>query len=234
MALLTDDLSVWEIGFRWAGYDPDNLYLRIPLAVRDNFRTLIHEIHHAHLDCDTLNMHKYHGDDPEEAKFYIRYWLNAVEDCSNGKRYDKTLLKWAGINRQDLQEWCERHKVPLPSFWFPPGWGVEYEWPDDTPEEEIQQSPGESVEERKTRIDQRHRTKMACQQIALYFWAKNPKSTIKEISGKHEIMELAGGKEYEIVTIEEWLGEVDPRDSSKKRGPKRKNNSGPGNSDQSQ
>jgi hypothetical protein len=36
------------------------------------------------------------------------------------------------------------------------------------------------------------------------------------------------------MTIEDWLGEVDPRDPSKKRGRKRKNNSGLGDLDNSQ
>lgn len=234
MALLNDDLSVWDIAFRWAGYDPDKLWIRIPLLVRDNFRTLIHEIHHGHLDCWSLDMCKYHGNDPDEAKFHIRYWLDAIADCNNGKRYDRPLLKWATIERQSLQEWCERHKVPLPEFWFSPGWGIEYEWPDDTSEEEKKLQPDESAEKQKTRIDMRHRIKMACQQIAFSMWANNQQLTNKEIAISSEVQKLGGGSEYELETVQGWLSEVDPRDSSKKRGKKRKNNSGSVNSDPSQ
>jgi hypothetical protein len=234
MTILADYLSVWDIGFRWAGYDPDKLHIRIPLAVRDNFRTLINEIHHCRLECESLFTVKYHGDDPEEAKFYIRYWLDSVEDCSSGRRYDRQLLRWAGIDRQNLQEWCERHKVPLPEFWFPPGWGIEYEWPDDTPAELIEPQPSESVEEKKTRIDNRHRCQMACQQIALHLWSKNPKLTNKEIAIEKEVQELGGGNGYELETVQEWIAKVDPRDPAKKRGRKRKNNPGSGNPDDSQ
>ena len=230
MTILAEYLSVWEIGFRWAGYDPDKFHIRIPLAVRDNFRTLIIEIHHSRLECDSLITDKYQGDDPEEAKFYIRYWLDSVVDCSYGRRYDRKLMRWAGVGRQDLQEWCERHKVPLPEFWFPPGWGIEYEWPDDTPAGIVQPQPGESVEEKKTRIDKRHRCEMACQQIALYLWSKNPKLTNKEIAIANEVQELGAGNGYELETVQDWIAKVDPRDPSMKRGRKRKNNSGSVNS----
>jgi hypothetical protein len=175
-------------------------------------------------------MSKYQGNDPDEAKLHIRYWLDAIEDCSRGKRYDKTLMKWAIIERQSLQLWCERHKIPLPEFWFPPGWGIDYEWPDDTPEEIKTLIPGESSEEQKVRIDERHRTQMACQQIGLKLWAKNPQLTNKEISLSDEVQQLGGGSEYEPETVHGWLSEVDPRSPSKKRGRKRKNNSGSGNS----
>ncbi len=43
MPLLNDDLSVWEIGFRWAGYDPDRWWWRIPLPVPDLH---IHDLRH--------------------------------------------------------------------------------------------------------------------------------------------------------------------------------------------
>lgn len=84
MPLLSDELSVLEIGFRWAGYDPDKLWPRIPLPIRDNFRNLITEIHEERLECWSLGMEKYSGDDPEEAKLHIRYWLEAVENCRHG------------------------------------------------------------------------------------------------------------------------------------------------------
>lgn len=243
MTILADYLSVWDIGFRWAGHDPDKFWFRIPLPVRDNFRTLINEIHHGHLECESLLANKYRGDDPEEAKFYIRYWLDSVLDCSHGRKYDRELLRWAGIDRQELQEWCERHKVPLPEFWFPPGWGIEYEWPDytsldepsedmDEPSEEVvQQQSNESVIEKSARIDRRHRCEMACQQIAIHFWSANIQLTNKEISLSREVQELAGGNQYELETVIEWISKVDPREPSKKRGRKRKNNSSSDNSD---
>ena len=54
MALLNNELSVWEIGFRWAGKDPDWPWIRIPLQLRDNFRTLIDAILNNHLERVTI------------------------------------------------------------------------------------------------------------------------------------------------------------------------------------
>lgn len=234
MALLNDQLSVWEIAFRWAGYEPKKFQLRIPLLVRDNFRILIHEIHYGHLDCLTLNMQKYFGDDSLEAKLYIRHWMDSVDSCTEGSHYDKEFLKWAIIDRQSMQEWCERHKVPLPEFWFPTGWGVDYKWPDDEPDDEIENQSGESAETKELRIDKRHRIKMACQQIGLTLWAKDQNLTIKEVATSKEVQQLGGGSEYELETVQGWISDVDTRSPNKKRGRKRKNNSGSDNADATQ
>ncbi len=238
MALLHDDLSLWEIGFRWTGRDPDALWLRIPLEVRDHFRTLMDSILHSRLDCFTLVLEKWDPEngDPELKEFHIRYHLNAVEDCAAGTRFDRKLLKWARIERWALAQWCERQGVPLPEFWFPPGWKLDYEWPGEEVEDD-QVSPGdtagatgaESSEDRRQRIDARHRVQMACQQMALRIWAKEPTRTIKELANRKEILNLIGEPQYEQETIEGWLGEVDPRNPARKRGRKRKINSGSGN-----
>lgn len=233
MTLLIDQLTVWELGFRWAGYDPDKFYFRLPLPVRDNFRLLIDQIAAAHLQCDTLSMQKYLGKDREESRYYIRYWLPLIEDCIVGRHYSKELLKFASIDRGDFQNWCARHKAPLPEFWFPVGWGIDYEWPDDTPEDQKNAIEGESLKESKVRLDDRHRIEMACKQIALVLWKKEPLKNIKDIANSNEIQKLGGGENYEFETVLEWLGKVDPRDPSKKRGPKRKNNTGLGNSESS-
>lgn len=230
MALLIDQLTVWEIGFRWAGYDPDKFYYRIPLPVRDNFRLILNQIRTAHLQCITLLMDKYVGDDPETAQFYIRYWMDPIDECIAGRMYSPELLKFALIHRSDFQEWCARHKVPLPEFWFPTGWGIDYEWPDDEEDDEV--LLGESIKQHKVRIDDRHRIEMACKQIALSLWEKDPLKNIKDIANSNEVQKLGGGENYELETVLEWLGKIDPRDPSKKRGPKRKNNTGSENPDQ--
>jgi len=234
MPVLTDELSVWEISFRWAGHDPDCIWLRFPLPVRDNFRMLMDAILNGQLDCDTLSLTKWRrGVDEEFTKpFFIRTHLDAVEDCIRGHGYDRKLLKWARIERWAMQQWCERRGVPLPEFWFPHGWKLEYEWPDDGPAEEAPSNAGgpagdESTEERKQRTDKHHRAKMACQQIALAIWAKEPKLTIKEVAYRKEVQELGGGSDYEPETLHQWISAVDTRDPSKKRGRKRKNNSPP-------
>lgn len=131
MSLLNDDLSVWEIGFRWAGYDPDQFRFHLPLLVRDNFRLLTDAILCDHLYCLTLSSEKYQGDDPFEAQLHIRYWLDDVYACIEGQGYSKKMLKWGRIERPAFQRWCERRNIPLPDFWFPQGWALEYQWEED-------------------------------------------------------------------------------------------------------
>ncbi len=237
MALLHDELSVWEIAFRWAGRDPDRVWLRFPLQVRDNFRMLMDAILNGHLDCSTLSLRKWNPDtdDKELQQFFIRYHLDAVENCVWGRRFDRKLLRWARIERWAMQQWCERRGVPIPEFWFPPGWKLEYEWPDDDPTEAPPSNSSgpagkESTEERKQRVDKNHRIRMACQQIALAIWAKEPNLTIKEVAHRREVQELGGGSEREPETLYQWISAVDTRDPSKKRGVKRKSNSPPDDS----
>lgn len=128
MTLLNDDLSVWEIGFRWAGRNPDSWWPGIPLAVGDNFRTLMDAILNGHLFCFTISLEK-RGDDLESPPlFYIRDDLDAVYECINGVRFKRKLLKWARVERWAFMDWCEGHGIPLPEFWFPPGWKLGYQW----------------------------------------------------------------------------------------------------------
>jgi hypothetical protein len=129
MALINDYLTLWEIGFRWADRDPDGLRFFIPLPVRDNFRTLMSAIIEGHLYCSTLGLEKYGGAAREEAKHYIRYWLDEVNACIWSQRFNRALLKWATIDRWAFQAWCTGQGIPLPEFWFPPGWKIDYEWP---------------------------------------------------------------------------------------------------------
>ena len=67
---------------------------------------------------------------------------------------------------------------------------------------------------------------MSCKQIALVLWHQDSAKNIKDIANTKEVQKFGGGENYEFGTVLDWLGQVDPRDPSKKRGPKRKNNSG--------
>jgi hypothetical protein len=128
MALLSDDLSVWAIGFRWAGLDPDRLWFRIPLPVRDHFRNLMDAILKAELSCVTISLEK----NPKiEPMFSVYHYLDDIEDCRHGLRFNRKLLRWALIERADLMLWCERRGMELPQFWFPAGSKLEYELPED-------------------------------------------------------------------------------------------------------
>ena len=228
MPLLSDELSVREIAFRWAGHDPARFWIRTPLPVKDHFRNLMSAILRGRLDCSTLSLEKWN---PTEAnnppEFFIRHYIDEVYDCISGRRFDRILLDWATVHRWAMQQWCERQGIPLPEFWFPPGWKIEQDLPYFDEDEAIPANPTEAVVERKQRIDKRHRAEMASQQVASVIWAREPDLTIKEVACRKEVQELAGGDGYELETVQQWIRDFDPRDSKMKRGRKRKNNSPP-------
>lgn len=169
MAILIETLSVWEIGFRWANLDPQHPRIWIPLLVRDHFRLMMDAILNGHLDCETLSLSKWREEDGEDMRpFFIRHHLNKVEACIAGARHDRKLLKWAGIDRWAFQTWCERQGIPLPEFWFPPGWKLSFEWPRDEDDGTGEVPVSEDASGRSERPDQRRR--IACQQIAVVLW----------------------------------------------------------------
>src|SRR5450755_1375303 len=130
MALLNEQLSLWEISFRWAGLDADRLWLRVPLNVRDNVRTLVDAILRMHLSCMTLSIEKWTPESDAPPEFFIRHHLDDVYACIAGKAIPRKLLRFALVDRWDMYLWCGRQGVPLPEFWFPPGWKLAYEWPE--------------------------------------------------------------------------------------------------------
>lgn len=130
MPLITEELPVWDIGLRWAGHDPDRLWLRLPLAAKDNFRLLMEAILSGEIICNTLTLAKLPPDSKADSRFYIRTYIDEVYACIHGRRYDRKLLKWATLERMDFHQWCERRGITPPEFWFPPGWKLVY---DDDP-----------------------------------------------------------------------------------------------------
>ena len=130
MPLISESLSVWDIAHRWAGYDPSEFRLRLPMLVKDYSRLLFNEILEGHLFCETLLQAKRPSDSKADPKHYIRSHLDDVYLCVWGKKYKRKLLKWASISRYDFEEWCGRYSIPLPDFWFPAGWNRNFDWPE--------------------------------------------------------------------------------------------------------
>lgn len=240
MPLLNDHLSVWEISFRWAGLDPDRYWLRLPLPVRDNARMLLDAILNAHLFCLTLSLDKQKPDSDEEPSFFIRHHLDDINSCIQGQDYPRKLLKWALVDRWDMLTWCERQGIPLPEFWFPPGWKLSYEWPEETDTAQ-DTTPESGTSEHTDAVSQPHQQddqaaergndakllpiqqqRITCQFVAAQIWQREDKLTIKEMAGRPEIQDMCGGSERDFDVLVRWLGEVDPRDPSQKRGRKRK------------
>ena len=130
MPLTSDSLSTWEIAFRWTGRNPRSLWLRIPLDVQDHFRNLMDAVLSAELLCESIELEKREFQ-PDEKEFSIYFWLDDIHDCIYGRHFNRKLLRHASIDRYDFKLWCERRNIPLPEFWFPAGWNLEYELPED-------------------------------------------------------------------------------------------------------
>lgn len=129
MPLLADSLSVWDISFRLAGHDPRKFWLRIPLEVEDHFRNFMEAILKGDLGCENIELEKRHFE-PDEKEFSVYYWIDDIYACMFGRKCNRKLLRWAHVERFDLMLWCERMNAPLPEFWFPHGWNLQYELPE--------------------------------------------------------------------------------------------------------
>lgn len=129
MPLLANGLSVWDISFRLAGHEPRKFWFRVPLEVEDHFRNFMDAILNGDLACMNITLEKRHFD-PDEKQHSIYYWIDDIYACIQGRHYNRKLFRWAHIERFDFMLWCERMNVPLPEFWFPPGWKLQYELPE--------------------------------------------------------------------------------------------------------
>ncbi len=127
MPLITEELSVWDIGLRWAGHDPDRIWLRLPLEAKDNFRLLMHAILSGEIISNSLTLAKLPHESKADPHYYIRTYIDEVYECIHGRRYDRKLLKWAALDRMDFHQWCDRRGITPPEFWFPPGWKLKYD-----------------------------------------------------------------------------------------------------------
>jgi len=77
MPILNDDLTLWEVAFRWNNLDPDDLKykLSIPLAVKDSFRLMVDGILHVQL-ASSLEMDKWHEGSNLPPEYFIRFYID--------------------------------------------------------------------------------------------------------------------------------------------------------------
>lgn len=221
MPLLAQTLSVWEIAHRWGGMDPDLWRFRLPLQVRDHARVLFEAILNSEIECSTLQMNKWRQENGEDEKpYFIRYHLECIHDLIAGKRYDRKLMKWAVLDRYEVHQWCERHQVPLPEFWFPSGWGLSYDWKAD---DQLEPDGVSDRVEKPSEVRASARMRMVAQEIALAIWAERPDMTIADMIKQPDVVRYAKAGHYQPDTVRGWLSEVAPEAVKNKRGRPRKN-----------
>jgi hypothetical protein len=220
MPLLSNELSVWEIAHRWAGFDPAQFKPWLPLAVKDYCRILMDAILSGEIDSIMLRLDKWKPEDGEEnQKFFIRYYMDDVYLCIWGKKFNRTMLKQASIDRYEMKQWCEFHTIPLPEFWFPPGWGYSYEWArrDDELERGNPISDLDDAAIRPSTV-----AKVTCQKIARGLWKDHPTMTIADMVKQPMIQQYGGAANYTDSTVREWLSAAAPSEVKNKRGRPRK------------
>ena len=250
MAILNDELTIWDISFRWAGYDPGKFYLRYPLPVKDNFRLIMSAILEGEIICNTLCLDKRPSGSKADPAYYIRTYIDDVYACIHDKKYNRNLLKWAEIDRKGFLEWCTRRGIAPPEFWFPTGWKVEYDhsigshpgffmrhkepedenttvcfsfyWPEsDVEENQAIESDSNTIND-SSRPSQKAR--VACQVIALNLWKTDINISIADMVKRPEIRNLGGAASYANDVVRRWLSEVAPAVVSARIGrPKKKN-----------
>lgn len=222
MPILSDELSVWEIAHRWAELDPSTPRLRLPLGVRDNCRILMSAILNGEIESPSLRLDKWSPEDGEDMRrYFIRYYMDEVYACIWGKKFNRTLLRQAMIGRYEMKLWCDAHGIPAPEFWFPSGWGYEYDWKSrDRELDPIESEPAGS--DSSSTVRPSTAAKITCQQIARTLWKQQPERTIADMVKDSLIQEYGGAAVYTSATVREWLSAVAPAHVKNKRGRPRK------------
>jgi hypothetical protein len=129
--------------------------------------------------------------------------------------------------------------APLPEFWFPQGWNLQYElpendyypgllhdlkhWPDDERKAffENRDKSDPVKADLKTRPNQE--AKISCQMIAKNLWKSDISISINDMVQRPEIKNLGGAMPYHDAVIRRWLSEVAPPEVKARVGrPKKK------------
>lgn len=76
----------------------------------------------AKLSCTTISLEKPSLSADLHPEFSIHHYLDNVYYWIGGHRFNRSLLRWADIDRNAFKLSCDRRGIALPEFWFPTGW----------------------------------------------------------------------------------------------------------------
>jgi len=220
--MINTHLSIWEIAHRWFDIGPDNSDpTNLPSNVQDAIRFICRAALEGKLNLydmivmRTVDANKDAGIDARIELFPLDTHPASLDECLD-RKYDKESLDSLYVDGDDLFIYCTKLNNEFPPFWFD-----QIVEPYLSDKDQSAASPQNPIPSRPNQLD-----KIICQRIGIKLWGNNLNLTKKEVAVSPEIQDIGNGSEYQLETIEEWLAEVDPRDPSKKRGRKRKNNSG--------
>lgn len=207
-------LSVWEISCRSHDLDPDGTDIsNIPLEVKDSLRAITrafdYEERFALLNSTGLERYRFRDDATgnEHTHEAVR---EALRDCYEKAIFNKYWLKLAFVEQYDYGNWCLKHKLPLPAFWFPDNWQNDEIVPNNERSTVDKPRPAQS-------------DKGLCQAIAKTLWEVYPSMTIADMCKHSAIQRHGNGRLYQGQhTLRDWLSEVAPEDIKGKRGRPRK------------
>jgi len=216
-------MSIWEVGHRWAEFDPDETTQSdLPKEVRGKIREILSALH------TSLNLLNSSGE--REFDSYIP--LIKLEIANKARlRADEYLLKRQFpkddldtfyIHRAEFMKWCLIQMWPLPSFWF-----GEDEIYDHNMELKLIYSVDLSEGQPETtvkppKLKPAQRDKLTCQANAKTLWAEHPDMRIAEVIKEPAILIDGNGKLYTAKTLRKWVGEVASDEISARRGRPRK------------
>jgi hypothetical protein len=127
MPITNEMLTLWDLGHRMAGKNPFRWrFFRVPFAVRDNFRLLLNEILHDHLQTD-LRMTKWEPGMDSTPEMHIHHHLDAIHEGIYRGLCSKRFLKSVVVDRWEFHHWCLQSGYPLPAFWY----GCDYQEDDE-------------------------------------------------------------------------------------------------------
>lgn len=229
MPLTDDNLSIWEISFRWAGLNPDALKYRfyIPTAAKDNVRLLTQAIITNVLWCKSLKPDPLLGPDSD----IERDKANKFYDCFVGNKYDHDFLKSHTIYRSDFAHWCNRLGIPFPEFWFPAGWvvhelnGKDWLAETDTRKSEntvsvINSEPIQKLSGK--RVDTDEEVWKPARVAAQTIWSQNKSLTIMDVVKQIKVTPVLTASSFSESAIRKHIADLSPTPGKPGRKPSKK------------
>ena len=123
-----DELSIWELGHRWEGIEPDaTIPASPPSVVRERLREILIAVH--------VHLNVLDEDGYEILDYYVPVIRTTVASPSLAKLraaarkriYDKARLDRVYVRRREVRKWCLMTNIDLPTFWFAPDEIEEFE-----------------------------------------------------------------------------------------------------------
>lgn len=198
-----DYLSIWEIGHRWAGFDPD---ATDPNDLPEQVRYLIHKLIEGYLS-DDLKLRRASGYRiPRENQLFfiwnLNFWLNQLWRCLTKNVFDKNRLSGCFVRRSELLKMCVKEDVDPPAFWI---------------KQRAESPVAKSTINNRPKDEETDR--LVCQAIARTYWSIDPQIHPAHMARAKAIHLYGNGKQYkDPETVRNWISEVDPQKDQRKSG----------------